>query len=73
MVILGEVARRHDVRVGDEVELPWGFDTVRGVVIDIYGPSARPHVLVRVPIQGPEESADTISVPKDAVVPLTPA
>lgn len=65
------------VSIGDRVELPWGFDEVEGVVEEIYGPPARRHVVVRIPVydaSGAVIDAERVSVPLASVRPaLTPA
>ena len=70
-------ARLHE---GDAVEVPWGVDTVRGRVLEVYGPATRRNALVEVDL-GAEfdtrvgrevERHPTISLPVDAVRRLTP-
>lgn len=66
-----------ELAYGDEVLTPWGFeDDVRGTVQEVYGPSARRHVLV---LLTPELSGSvidepsTVSMPIDAVKKVAPA
>lgn len=66
-----------ELAYGDEVLIPWGFeDDVRGTVQEVYGPSARRHVLV---LLTPELSGSvidepsTVSMPIDAVKKVAPA
>jgi hypothetical protein len=55
------------VQVGDHVRVPWGLDTVDGVVEDIYDSSHGPRMLVRVAIPGASEEGETITLPADEV------
>lgn len=60
------------MKPGDPVNVPWGLDTVTGTVLSVYGPRARPHALVSIPIRGAEgEVLDTttVSFPLDALTP----
>jgi len=47
------------IKPGDKVAVPWGLEEVIGVVLEVYGPSARRSVLVRVPTLGP--SGETLN------------
>ncbi len=55
---------------GTRVIIPWGFDAMYGVVVEVYGPPSRPQVLIELT---PELSGDivdeptTVSFPLDAV------
>jgi hypothetical protein len=58
------------MKPGDKVAVPWGLDEIVGIVVDVYGPSMRRSVLVRVPIRGPSgETLDEsdISFSEDAL------
>lgn len=46
-------------RPGDLVLVPWGFDTVEGTVVAIYGPSEAPLATVRVTLPGPGDDLAT--------------
>jgi hypothetical protein len=48
------MVRRSNARpkVGDTVRVPWGLGTVAAEVVDVRGPSARPHAVVSVPVLG---------------------
>jgi len=58
------------IKPGDKVAVPWGLDEVVGVVLEVYGPTARRSVLVRVPTRGPSGETLTesnISFPEHAL------
>lgn len=57
------------VRVGQRVRLPWGFDTVDGTVVDVFGSPARPFVRVAIEVLDPDDDDDlpVIAVPFDSV------
>ncbi|MHB2000811.1 MAG: hypothetical protein ACYCSI_11620 [Solirubrobacteraceae bacterium] len=44
---------RRRIKRGDKVAVPLGLDEVVGEVEEVYGPSARKYVVVRVPTHGP--------------------
>lgn len=65
-----ETTAQRQFRVGDRVLVPWGLDTVQGIVMYAYGPPGHPSVMVRVPILGPRgETLDesVISFPGTAL------
>jgi hypothetical protein len=55
------------IQVGDQVRVPWGLDTVDGVVEDIYESSHGRRMLVRVAVPGASEDGETITLPADEV------
>jgi restriction endonuclease len=57
----------HGLHVGDHVRVPWGLDTLDGVVEDVYETGAGPRVLIRVLVPGGSEEAETLTLPADAV------
>jgi hypothetical protein len=64
------------LKPGDKVAVSWGLDEVVGIVVEIYGPSARRSVVVRVPTQGPSgETLDEsdVSFPEHALRIVTAA
>jgi len=70
------MAANSRIKPGDKVAVPWGLDEIVGVVVEIYGPSARRSVLVRVPTRGPSgETLDEsdISFPEHALRVVTAA
>lgn len=57
-----------DLAHGDEVLIPWGFEyDVRGMVQEVYGPSARRHVVV---LLTPELSGAIVDEPSTVAIPL---
>ena len=59
-----------DLRPGDKVEVPWGFDLLIGIVREVYGSPGKPFVMVEIPIHGSSgETLDTttLSFPADAL------
>lgn len=66
-----------NLRFGDEVLIPWGPATdVRGTVHEVYGPPARPHVLVMLTPELSDSVVDepvTVSLPIDSVKKVAPA
>ncbi|MGH3535949.1 MAG: hypothetical protein ACRDQG_14750 [Pseudonocardiaceae bacterium] len=70
------MARKTALKPGDKVAVPWGLDEIVGVVLEVYGPSARRSVLVRVPTHGPSgETLDEsdMSFPEHALRAVTAA
>lgn len=70
------MARIKSLKPGDKVAVSWGLDEIVGTVVEIYGPSARRSVLVRVPTHGPSgETLDEseISFPEHALRAVTVA
>lgn len=63
------------IRVGQRVRLPWGHDTVKGTVIEVFGPPGRRFVRVAVELAEVEEGVDgpVIALPADAVEAATAA
>lgn len=58
-------------QVGDDVGVKWGLSTVRGRVLEVYGPEARRHVLVAVDLGGWEgDELPTVSLPIAEVRPF---
>jgi hypothetical protein len=56
---------------GDRVVILWGFDSIEGVVIDVYLTGLGARYVVEVPILGPEGEAleyTTVTVPESALV-----
>ena len=69
---------KDSIHVGDRVIVPWGLETVEGVVLEIFGPAARPTALVAVQFTGSEdvESDDdppTIPLPVASLELIEPA
>ena len=59
-----------ELRPGDKVEVPWGFDLLIGVVREVYGSPGKPFAMVEIPIHGSlGEILDTttLSFPADAL------
>lgn len=55
---------------GDQVLVLWGLAEVRGTIVEVYGPPARPHVVVELTAELSGEIVDettTVSLPVDAV------
>jgi hypothetical protein len=65
-----------ELSYGEEVEISWGLAEVHGTVHEVYGPSARRHVVIMLT---PEVSGDvvdeptTVSMPIDSVKRVAPA
>lgn len=58
------------VVVGDTVAIPWGVDEIRGTVVQVYGPSGRPQVLIELTPELSGHITDertTVSFPLDEV------
>jgi hypothetical protein len=55
------------IEVGDHVRVPWGLDTVDGVVEDIYESTHGRRMLVRVAVPGGDEDGETITLPAEDV------
>lgn len=56
------------IKRGDKVAVPRGLDEIVGQVEEVYGPSARKYVVVRVPTHGPAGEVlheENISFPED--------
>lgn len=47
------MTQRKRFKFGDKVAVPWGLGKIVGDVVEVYGPPARPSVIVRVPTRGP--------------------
>lgn len=63
-------ASRRRIKRGDKVAVPWGLDEIVGEVEEVYGPSHRKYVVVRVPTHGPEDEIlheENISFPEDSL------
>jgi hypothetical protein len=56
-----------DLHVGDYVRVPWGLDTLDGVVEDVYETGAGPRVTVRVLDPDTSEEAETVTLPAEAI------
>lgn len=64
------------IKRGDKVAVPWGLDEIIGEVEEVYGPTARKYVVVRVPTHGPTgETLDerNISFPENSLRLVTDA
>lgn len=46
-------AGRKRIKRGDKVAVPWGLGEIVGEVEEVYGPTTRKYVVVRVPTHGP--------------------
>jgi hypothetical protein len=55
------------IQVGDYVRVPWGLETVDGVVKDIYESSHGRRVVIRVTVPGASEDGETVTLPADDV------
>lgn len=58
------------IKRGDSVAVPWGLDEIVGEVEEVYGPTARKYVVVRVPTHGPAGEIlqeENISFPEDSL------
>jgi hypothetical protein len=56
------------VQAGDRVAVPWGFDSLCGTVVSVYGPPGHPHVIVCVEFDDANSvECESISFPMDAV------
>jgi hypothetical protein len=55
------------LQVGHHVRVPWGLDTLDGVVEDLYETGAGWRVVVRLRASGTSEEAETVSLPAEAV------
>jgi hypothetical protein len=55
------------LQVGDRVKVPWGLDTMDGVVEDVYETGAGPRVVIRIPDPSTGESAETVTLPAEVV------
>jgi hypothetical protein len=55
------------ILVGDRVRVPWGLDTVDGVVEDIYETGHGRRVVIRVTVPGASDDGETLTLPADAV------
>lgn len=58
------------IKRGDRVAVPWGLNEIVGEVEEVYGPSARKYVVVRVPTHGPAGEIlheENISFPEDSL------
>jgi hypothetical protein len=55
------------LQVGDHVRVPWGLDTLDGVVEDVYETGAGPRVVVRMLDPDTSEEAETVALPAEAV------
>jgi hypothetical protein len=55
------------ISLGDHVRVPWGLDTLEGVVEDIYETGSGPRVVVRVAVPGSSEDGETVTLPADTV------
>ncbi len=61
------------ISAGDLVHVPWGFENIRAIVRDIYGPPAHPMALVEVEVPGASGEAlqsFTFSLSLDEVTPI---
>ncbi len=72
---IGEVlmATKAGYMLGDQVLVPWGLDELVGVVVEVYGPSGSPSVLVEVPVHGASGETlevTTVSFPAAALKPV---
>jgi hypothetical protein len=54
------------IRVGDRVRVPWGLDTVDGVVEDVYETGSSRRIVIRVAVPGAEDG-ETVTLPADVV------
>lgn len=64
------MANGRRIKRGDKVAVPWGLDEIVGEVEEVYGPSARKYVVVRVPTRGPAGEIlheEKISFPEDSL------
>jgi hypothetical protein len=67
---------RKRIRRGDKVAVPWGLGEIVGEAEEVYGPTARKYVVVRVPTHGPTgEILDerNMSFPEDWLRPVAAA
>jgi rRNA processing protein Gar1 len=58
------------LKPGDKVDVPWGVDHLIGTVREVYGPPAKPFVMVEVPVHGASGEileTTTLSFPADAL------
>lgn len=63
-------SKRKPIERGDKVAVPWGLTEIVGEVEEVYGPSARKYVVVRVPTHGPAGEVlheENISFPEDSL------
>jgi hypothetical protein len=61
---------RKRIKRGDKVAVPWGLDEIVGEAEEVYGPSVRKYVVVRVPTHGPAGEIlheENISFPEDSL------
>lgn len=67
------MATKAGYMLGDQVLVPWGLDELVGVVVEVYGPSGSPSVLVEVPVHGASGETlevTTVSFPAAALKPV---
>ena len=55
------------LQVGDQVRVPWGLDTVDGVVEEVYEAGAGPRVVIRILDPESGEKTETVALPAEAV------
>jgi hypothetical protein len=55
------------ILVGDHVRIPWGLDTLDGVVEDIYEHGSSRRVVVRVAVPGAGDDGETVTLPAEVV------
>jgi hypothetical protein len=55
------------LQVGDHVRVPWGLDTLDGVVEDVYETGAGPRVVIRILDPDVSGQAETVALPAEAV------
>jgi hypothetical protein len=55
------------ILVGDRVRVPFGLDTVDGVVEDVYEHGSSRRVVVRIAVPGASEDGETVTLPADDV------
>jgi rRNA processing protein Gar1 len=63
-------AKPKRIKRGDTVAVPWGLKEIMGEVEEVYGPTARKYVVVRVPTHGPAGEVlheENISFPEDSL------
>lgn len=63
------------VRVGQRVRFPWGFNTVEGTIVEVFGPPGRRLVRVTVELPDLDDIADApvIALPAQTVEAATAA
>lgn len=54
-------------RVGDHVRVPWGLDTLDGVVEDVYETGAGPRVVIRILDPDASGETETVALPAEVV------